>query len=500
MAIRVRNFDWLATIFYPLAVILMEACWVYPWLVWLGSFPVFSHPRPALSLVSVVIVLAAATLSIRLFLRQKWSVTSIQAAVVCLGLIVILIVLGIDYNAGYGFLSGQWFAYVGQVFGNLFTRPDTMAIAVPALLYLWWRGTNLGQTTSYFQNIYRSFLLGMAALILLLIIWQVSAASGNIPGPGTGIGLDIIVFFFFGLLAIAISHLYTMRNSMPREEAGRTPAWRWLPIMLAVIGGMAVFVFAIAGAFSPGFFTTVGHGFGVILDFLWKIFNYILIPFNFIFEGIFWVVRWLINLLRSNQPNQPNNADNMSMGNIFGQTTSSELPAWILLTIKWLVIAVIAAIVIFILARAVSRFRARRAAEEIDEIHESIFSWRGLGKDLRELLGMLGKKQKKPAALRPKYDIDADESRRMDIREIYWRLLREASLSGIGRSIQETPMEYSQRLSREMPAGSDTITQLTDMYSDVRYGEIHLPEEKVTISNSMWWELFRTFRVWRGRF
>jgi hypothetical protein len=37
------GFDWLATVIYPLAVVLMEVFWVYPWLVWLGTWPMFAE-------------------------------------------------------------------------------------------------------------------------------------------------------------------------------------------------------------------------------------------------------------------------------------------------------------------------------------------------------------------------------------------------------------------------------------------------------------------------
>ena len=34
---RLRGFDWLGVVFYPLAVILMESFWVAPWLSWIGG-------------------------------------------------------------------------------------------------------------------------------------------------------------------------------------------------------------------------------------------------------------------------------------------------------------------------------------------------------------------------------------------------------------------------------------------------------------------------------
>ena len=54
---RFRNLDWLATVFYPLAVILMEVFWVSPWLSWAGGLTFFSEARPVLHLPSVIIVI-----------------------------------------------------------------------------------------------------------------------------------------------------------------------------------------------------------------------------------------------------------------------------------------------------------------------------------------------------------------------------------------------------------------------------------------------------------
>ncbi len=251
---RLRSLDWLAVVFYPLAVILMEAFWVSPWLGWLGVWPVFAEPRPALNLASVIIVLVVSLLVTRLLFKQKLPMRSIQIIIIGCGLVTMLLVLGVEYADGYSFLSGGWFVHIGQVLGTTFTHASTIVIALPAMIYLWWRGIILGQSTSYFKDIYRSFLLGMVALIALIILWQISSASGTFPKPGPGIGLNVIAFFFFGLMAIAICHLYVMRSTMPREEAALTSIRRWLPIMLGVIGGMVLIGFGVASIFSAEFF------------------------------------------------------------------------------------------------------------------------------------------------------------------------------------------------------------------------------------------------------
>jgi hypothetical protein len=496
---RFRHFDWLAGVFYPLAVVLMEAFWVSPWLAWVGGWPLFAEKRPVLSPASVIIVLAVSLLATRVFLRQKWSMRLVQAAIIGSGFVVILFVLGIEYRTGYAFLSGPWFVHIGRVFGDAFNRPETVLAALPVLLYLWWRGIILGQSTAYFRSIYRSFLLGMVALIVLIILWQVSAASGDFVAAGPGTGLYVIAFFFCGLLAIAICHLYLMRSTMPREEAALTSVWRWMPMMLIVIGGMVVVGFGVASIFSAEFFASISHGFGVFFGVVGKIFNYILIPFNYLFDGLFWLLQLILSWLRNSQPLQPGGTGNMTFPE-FPQVATKEIPPEVTMALKWMVLAVIAAAVILILAKAVSRSRGQRAREEIEEIHESLWSWRGLRDDLGLLFRMMGQrfKRKPEPAGPPPYRMDDDISGRLDVREIYRHLLWEAGRSGMARRRQETASEYAGRLGALVPAGSEPLNRITDLYVEVRYGEISAREEQVDNANGLWRTLRGLLRGLRG--
>lgn len=494
---RFKDFDWLAVVLYPLAVILMESFWVYPWLVWIGAWPLFSEQRPALSLAAVVIVLVVSLVVTRILLRQNWRTRILQGAIVGSGLVMVILVLGFEYNAGYTFLSGGWFAHVGQLLGNTFKEPDTIAVALPVIVYLWWRGIILGQTTSYFRDIYRSFLLGLVMLIVLIIIWQISSGAERFNLPEAGIGFNVIAFFFFGLMAIAVSHLYQMRRSMPKEEAALTSVKRWLPIMLGVVGGMAVVSFLVASVFSEAFFTSIGHGIGVFFDFLGKIFSYILIPFNYLFDGIFWLLRWFIDLIRNDQAfEQEGFGENGILD--FGEVATRGLPEMVTVIIKWVVIILIIAAVVYILAKAIDRFRMKRPRDEFDEIHESLWSWQGLRDDLGLLLKMMGDKfRRKPSPARPKGLTD-DLSRRLDIRDIYRHVLWEGARSGVPRRRHETANEYTGRLEEAVPESREQLDEITGMYIDVRYGETAIPEERVDDANVIWRTLRGLIRKIRG--
>jgi hypothetical protein len=493
----IRNIDWVAVVFYPLAVVLMEAFWVYPWLVWIGGWPAFNENRPALSLASVIIALAASLLVTRITLRRKWSLGLVRTVVIGSGLVVMVLVLGVEYNAGYGYLSVGWFAHIGRVLGNILNNAQTIVLALPALVYLWWRGIVLGQKTADFKDVYRSFLLGMLSLVALIIIWQISSASERFSAPGPEIGLDIIGFFFFGLLAIAITHIYLMRRSMPKEETALTTTRRWLPMMLGVVGGMILVGFGFASIFTTEFFELIGRWVGAVFSFLGKIVDYILIPLNYVFEWIFKALQFLVNLIRGEQLPGQEGGGNMTGGEMFPEVTGAELPAWVPVALKWFVITIIVALVIFILAKAISRLRSRRR-EEIEEIHESIFSWRGLRDDLRLLLSMMGNRfKRKPSARRPS-QFRETVSGRLDIREIFRHLLWEGARSGLPRRRHETASEYSHRLQRSVPESGEPLNDITGLYEDVRYGETGLPEDQVDSANSIWQTLRGLIRRIRG--
>ncbi|MHB8104855.1 MAG: DUF4129 domain-containing protein [Dehalococcoidales bacterium] len=489
---RFKNFDWLAVIFYPLAVILMEAFWVSPWLTWVGAWPLFSAARPVLSLGSVIIVIVASLVITRVFTGQKWALWKIQLIIIGSGVLTMLLVLAVEYNDGFTFLSGAWFGHIGEMLGNTFTHTGTIALAIPVIIYLWWRGIMLGQSTSYFRDIYRSFLLGVAALVALIIFWQISAASGSIPKPGAGIGVNVIAFFFFGLLAIAISHLYNMRRTMPKEEAKLTSVWRWLPVMLGVIGGMILIGFGVASTISPDFIDTVSSGASAVFGFLSKIFEYIMVPIVYIVQGLVIAFMWFIRLFAQSQQEQSEISSNMT-GPQTTVSTGGELPPLAISIIKWSVLAIIIAVVIFILAKAVSRYRARHAQDDFDEVRESLFSWKGLRADLKELF----KRKPKAAAATP-YKFDENAAGQLDIREIYRHMQWEAARSGIPRRRHETAEEYARRIEHFIPDSAPPLSSLTDMYENVRYGEEIASVNKEANANNLWQNLKGLLRKIRG--
>ena len=74
----------------------------------------------------------------------------------------------------------------------------------------------------------------------------------------------------------------------------------------------------------------------------------------------------------------------------------------------------------------------------------------------------------------------------LGIREIYRRLLWATSRSRVARWRHETPYEYARRLGQAIPDGSEPLGDLTNLYVNVRYGDLEAEDEQVEQANNSW--------------
>ncbi len=163
------------------------------------------------------------------------------------------------------------------------------------------------------------------------------------------------------------------------------------------------------------------------------------------------------------------------------------------MAMKWTFFAIIAIVVLFLLARAISRYRTARARADVDEVNESLWSWEGFTADLRlffrMLLGRFRRRRKEEVrsiAIPDWYTEGEEVEGILDIREIYRRMLWQASYLGIARRRYETPYEYTSRLVQSVPGGTQQLGELTDIYVGVRYGELEARKRQVSRANRLW--------------
>jgi hypothetical protein len=483
---RLKSIDWLDRVLYPLAVILMEACWVYPWLVWMGFWSFFERTSPVLSLVSVIVVLLVSRLATGVSSQRDWPLWLIRVIVIGSGLVIIFLVLRIEYSEGYAFFDGGWFGLIAQLPGTIISR---LVLALMVMAYLWWRGMALERATLSFSNVYRPFLRGLVALIALLVVWQISSNTGATGEVMSGIGSYVMAFFFFGLMAIAICHIHQVQSGMAREDTTMTSTRRWLLTMLGMVGVILVVGLVVAGLFSADIFTGLGVGISTVYGAILKVLDYVFIPIGYLIAGFFYLFRLLMNRLLEKgllNPIEPSGEPEATPPP--DTTLTHSLPPEVTLIIKWILLALIVAAVVFFLVRAVKRYRVEHTWAGIEELHESLWSWGGFKGDLRLFLSMLGQKFRKKAAPAepPGYYIDDDLAVRRDIRELYRHLLYTGASSGLAHLSHETAVEYSERLGKAVPDSREPVGRLTDIYNEVRYGEIKAREEQVDRANGLW--------------
>lgn len=498
---KLANLNWIISFLSPLMVILMEVFWLYPWFVWLGKWSRLIEHRPPLTLASLVFLVGVSFLVTRFFRARRWSMLWIRGGIIACGLVAGFAVLRIEYSDGFGLWDGQWFGYAARIILDSFiTHPIVLAMLAGA--YLWWRGIHWGHSPLYFNDVYRSFLNGLTALIGLVIIWGISLGFDSLLSLASTLGLNVAGFFFFGLMALSLGHLRGIQQRMLREGSVSMFGRGWLLIVFGVVAAIVLLGAGITSIFSAEFVSLLAGLITAVLNLLRQAMYYMLLPLGYLAEGLVRVGQFLIEFVQNLFDGEPYpiSTNLTGLGDIPQATATSSIPEVVIVSLKWAFFAIVAALAVFLLVKAVSRWRPSRTESGIEEIHESLWSWQGFKDDLGLFLGTLWqrfrRKKEEPASVGrlPDWYTGEDFQGVLNIREIYRHLLLEASFIGKKRRRQETPNEYARRLGRDLPEGSGQVGEITELYIDVRYGEHDVGARQVDHANSLWRKLRRLLR------
>ncbi len=486
---QLSKFNWLTDLLTPLAVILMESLCIYPWLVFLGKWPLLTENRDILSLPSVLVLIGGTYLVTKFFRSRKQAMPLARTGIVLAAVIIIFAVIRLEYNDGFPLFSGGWFVSYARMMLDIFAHLHPVALAIPFAFFLCWRGISRGQHAMYFYNIYPSFLIGMAALVLLVIIWSFSTGSSAVVDLTAKVGVYIAGFFFCGLTALALANLQNIGARLKKKEgAPETFNRRWLGIVLGIISGTVLLGAGFAGAFSSQFIGFLSKAAGFIWSLIEQAAYYIFLPIGYLVGWLYTFFMWLIELIRNKQAALPTeNAGEAQLENL-PETITKSLSPELLLILKWGFFILILTLLIFWLVKAILRNRAASKDEDIAEEHESLWSWRGFRDDFKQWLESIRQRftlPEKPATAAT-VDWDKEAGVKLSIRQIYERLLWYMARLNTPRRPQETPYEYAHRIKQILQDQQPPVTGITEHYVNNRYGNTAVNEQNVADANTLW--------------
>lgn len=469
----------------PAFAVIMEVSWVYAWLVWFSAWPTWKWSSPPLNYISCLVLAIGTELATHLSLNDRWSLNRVRVIILSGSATLLALLIRWNLGGGYGIADAAWLGYIA-------TQRSALVIAAIVGVYLIWRGIANGRHELVFSDIYGKFVIGLVATVLLLISWGFVGKSGNIWSSE---GVYIIIFFGLGLLTMAMANLEALRTELSRyQESTIAFTRRWMSMLVALVLAIIGVAIALASIFSTNIAGSIFHALSVFGDWVMLALSYILLPFAYVLDFVIYLVRLLIAwLVGTPKPVKMTIPDLSDLQKAAEGKPPVQISPWIINTLKWGFLLLIVATVLFFLIRALVRFWEGKSEKEVEEIHETLWSYNAFKTDLRAILAWLFKWLRRnkpqevpdlpPAAV---FSGGRDQNRRFTVKELYQALLWEGRAAGISRRQSETPDEYRKKLADQLGKAQAEIDALTEAYVFKRYGEVEAEPEKVALLNRLW--------------
>ncbi|MFN8490526.1 MAG: DUF4129 domain-containing protein [Caldilineaceae bacterium] len=500
-----RRWSWLDNGLLPLLLALLRFCWLWPWL---GLIRYILTPSYANPLLSPTLLIGVPVLSL---LLARWTAEpevqpetikdvrtpqiSVMArmGIALLGFGVILIALWWQlYHSDYALWDWTWVKALGL---SLIHGPDNeLAPAIPmalTLIYLWLRGMLDAVKTLGHDDVWGTFVIGIALLVLYLVVMTMI----DLPIPAGSINL-IVLFFGVGMAALAFSSIKITTGldralGLGQRRATRSPKLSryWLISVLTTVVVLLGLGVGLGLILAPDQVAVLLGLVTWVIGKLWNLIALVILVFGYVFVVIAYVLsfilqplfRWLLGLFATKQqrqllqpPSPPPDLPSMT-------TTTATVPD----VYRWIALGVFVLVVIVIFALVLRRLRAAQS-EEFDEERESILSADLLQDQLAKLFQKLFGRLRNAAAPNPFLSLADEHDTRRVIRNAYQNFLAAATDLGQARNRSQTPREYQQQLTQELPEAASLLATLTEHYDYARYAVEPPAPEMATAAQQAW--------------
>lgn len=480
------RWNWLDHGLLPLLLAVMRFCWLWPWLALLRLLLSPSHEGALLApglLIGTPLLSLALTQAAPLREEAMNKPTAVPrmnpplAARLGIALLGLLFIMGALwwqlYRHDFGLLDGRWVSALGLA---LIHWPDNELpaawLALLVLIHLWLRGVLDGAQVMAHDEIWRSLIIGVAALVGALLL----AAAVGLPLPENLGGL-VVLFFATGMMALAFSSLkitvgldYAL--GLGQRRAARAPqATRyWLISVTVVVAGLLGMGVALATVIAPEQVARLMAQVNRALGFVWQLLTWALMAVSYvIFMAVYLIVLLLRPLIERLMALLQENElfSQLELGEPPDPTEIPEFtPEAIPDAYRWIALAVFVLAILVIFALTLRKFRSA-PGEIIDEERESILS-AGL---LQDQLSSLWRKWfgRLAGALPRFFALDGEIETRRTIRAAYQQLLTTAGAAGETRRPGQTPVEYEHQLEGKYIDVAAPLLAMTERYNVARY-------------------------------
>ena len=465
---RVRQVARVETLL-PVGAVLGEVLRLFPWMVLLASLGFFGFDTPPLGVLSALAIVAVTVFAVRWALGSGWSLGNVRLLTISVSVALLLVLIRLENSGGYGFWDIAWGNYaVDQL--------PALGSALGFGLVLIWRGVTVGREPLNVDYLYRNFVIGIVGFVVLMLAWALTSNFHHGQNLFASVVPYVLSYFFVALMTLGVSNFLSLREgSRTRPKAVDLFARRWLLVLLGVVL-VVILVGAIIGS-TVSFDLTgaVTRAAGVLGDWLLTAAKYVIgYPLGWLATVIYWVANWLINLFRGSARPMEGQGDPGEVPDDLKQFNMDSLPPGLLLAIKWVLVALAVALVVYILARLITRYWRGTQEKGFEEVHESLWSWTGFRADLKSFLkGMLRRRGEGRVAPAPPIACTIEgEEQYLDIRELYRGLLWEGEQVGHPKAKSQTPYEYQRALAGFFPDEHEDLAEITGTYVENRYGHV----------------------------
>ena len=466
MAARPRR--WLREILLVL-VLAVQAGWLAAWSAALGGWVDANAYGPVLGFLPLVGLLVLATLVSRVATTRLRVSRVARLGVALLGLSLAILV-GVDVLWTVARAAG-W-----QETWSMFRQTglglrDGSAVALALLA--WWRGIAAGRNRLSLDEVESGFRGAITALVGVFLINVLATPPAT---TNDAMVVAACVVLFAGLIAMPLARIVDLsERSRHRDTASLGVRGHWLAILLGTVLVLLLVTYVLARVFTFERIDDLTRPLAGPADaLLWDIIYVIAVPLGFLVEGIIYIVRLFLHPRAASEPPQLPNTDWLATLRAQAQTGSGP-PALLVTALKGAVIAVLVAIVVWLLVRAVFRFAEWRSDDDVDETRDFVFSWAELREGILHMLrSLLRRRQRRLVqAIGQRQVLAMDDRRPWGPRELYRELLRMGEQHGRARARDETPYEYQRALRGITPfdTGQREVQLLTGVYIQARYGE-----------------------------